>query len=351
MPRRMSRGQAMEVRQAYELLRGVVTAARGPTVRELWKRFAPVAEKTHRSWASDRGRVSHLLRHLGTRRASELTPADRDWYWAQRSEETTRFGRPPAVATINREMALLSATLTYAVKAGGLAANPFDGMAPLDERGNVRRSAMTETDVERLLAHCDARLRAFVLVAFDSGMRRGEIVNLRVSQIQSDGTVLLAAADTKTNEPRVPILTGRAMKACADLWQAHGNDWLFFNRMTLAPYNERTIYKWFVAARDKAGLRGAGAESLWIHTMRHSFVRNSRKRGVPESVIMKQTGHKTRETFARYNLVDLDDVRAARERFEAGIARELQGQRRAPRRAMRRALTENRQRKAPAKNS
>ena len=33
-----------------------------------------------------------------------------------------------------------------------------------------------------------------------------------------------------------------------------------------------------------------------------------RKAGVPESVIMKITGHSTREMFDRYNSVDVEDL-------------------------------------------
>jgi hypothetical protein len=36
-----------------------------------------------------------------------------------------------------------------------------------------------------------------------------------------------------------------------------------------------------------------------------------RKAGVPESVIMKITGHSTREMFDRYNTVDEEDARDA----------------------------------------
>jgi hypothetical protein len=36
-----------------------------------------------------------------------------------------------------------------------------------------------------------------------------------------------------------------------------------------------------------------------------------RKAGVPESVIMKITGHSTRQMFDRYNTIDMEDGRKA----------------------------------------
>jgi hypothetical protein len=41
-----------------------------------------------------------------------------------------------------------------------------------------------------------------------------------------------------------------------------------------------------------------------------------RKSGVPESVIMKITGHSTREMFLRYDTVDAEDTRKAVDRME-----------------------------------
>jgi len=41
-----------------------------------------------------------------------------------------------------------------------------------------------------------------------------------------------------------------------------------------------------------------------------------RKAGVAESVIMKITGHSTREMFDRYNTVDEDDTRKAVQQLE-----------------------------------
>jgi integrase len=40
-----------------------------------------------------------------------------------------------------------------------------------------------------------------------------------------------------------------------------------------------------------------------------------RKAGVTESVIMKITGHSTREMFDRYNTIDADDAKDAMKRF------------------------------------
>ncbi|MCP4682630.1 MAG: tyrosine-type recombinase/integrase, partial [Desulfobacterales bacterium] len=53
------------------------------------------------------------------------------------------------------------------------------------------------------------------------------------------------------------------------------------------------------------------------HDLRHSFNTHMRRAGVPESVIMKITGHSTREMFDRYSTVDADDARQAVEKMSS----------------------------------
>ena len=67
----------------------------------------------------------------------------------------------------------------------------------------------------------------------------------------------------------------------------------------------------------KTACRKAGCPGRLPHDMRRSAVRNLVRAGVPQSVAMKLTGHKTDSVFRRYDIVSPDDLRVAVERFDS----------------------------------
>ena len=61
---------------------------------------------------------------------------------------------------------------------------------------------------------------------------------------------------------------------------------------------------------------------LWFHDTRRSFVTKARRRGVPESVVMRMSGHKTRAVFDRYNVIEAEDLKEAVRKIEDGLRQE-----------------------------
>jgi integrase len=286
------------------------------TVRQLWDEWAPISRRDKDSWQSDEGRAKHLLRHLGDRIASTLTQAHIDEYRALRLAETTRRGGPPSPASLDLELTQLKRMCSYAVECGRLPANPV-ARVKLLRKPNVRRVTIDEPTFAKLLEAADPRYRPILLVAYDTGMRKGEVLNLRWSQLdRKTGAVRLAAEDTKTDMPRTVYLTKRVQEALALLPRHLESDFVFVNPETGTRWSEQR--KAFDRAR-----RAIGREDLWFHDLRRSFVTNARRRQVPESVTMRMSGHRTRAVFDRYNIVEDGDVRAAVQRIEAGATKDL----------------------------
>jgi integrase len=104
-----------------------------------------------------------------------------------------------------------------AVKCGELKDHPLRGVQLL-QKPNVRRMVLDENKFQRLFASAEEALRPILLLAFDTAMRKEELLALRWGQVDLDGcTIELAPEDTKTDEPRLIVLTSRAKEALRTL--------------------------------------------------------------------------------------------------------------------------------------
>ena len=185
---------------------------------------------------------------------------------------------------------------------------------------NVRTIKIGEGTFDKLHAIADPGLKPIILTAYDTGMRKTEILNLHWSQVDLRiGAVHLGAEDTKTNKARTVYLTSRVVQALKDIPRRLGTDFVFINPETGTRWED--VRKLFRRACKKMGL-----DYVWLHDLRRSFVTNARRRGVPESVVMRMSGHRTRNVFDRYNIVEDEDVRNAVKVIEAGASRDLEAE-------------------------
>lgn len=281
------------------------------TVTQLWEAFRPISERDKESWRDDRSRAKHLVRHLGSRLAKDLNQADVDEYRTLRLAETTVRGGPPRPATLDRELALLKRIVSYAVECGRLQSNPLAHVKPL-RKPNVRQVCIDDATFRRLVDAASADLRPLLVLAYDTGMRQAEIRYLRWSQVDLEaGTVRLGAEDTKTGRARTVYLTVRARETLGRLSRRPGSDQVFASSRG----GKKLVAVRVLFARARSAI---GRPNLWFHDLRRSFVTNARRRGVPESVVMRMSGHRTRTVFDRYNVIEDVDVRAAVRTIEAG---------------------------------
>ena len=86
--------------------------------------------------------------------------------------------------------------------------------------------------------------------------------------------------------------------------------WVFLN-----PERKNRIFRF-----DKAwatACEKAGVGKRLFHDFRRTAVRDMIRAGVPQNVAMKISGHKTASVFARYNIVDDQDIKDALEKTSA----------------------------------
>ncbi|PYR16803.1 MAG: hypothetical protein DMF98_27755 [Acidobacteria bacterium] len=96
--------------------------------------------------------------------------------------------------------------------------------------------------------------------------------------------------------------------------------WVFFRMVANGrggPLRPKPITSFIKAF--KTACRKAGCPGRIPHDLRRTAVRNLERAGIPRSVAMKLTGHKTESVYRRYAIADERDFQVAVERLDAAL--------------------------------
>jgi integrase len=266
------------------------------------KQRATVAERLD-AWEKDvklRGlksaskAISHskpVREHFGTWKVTDVTTVAVDAY----IEQCRSAGL--AAATVNRRVQCLASALKAKFR-------------KLSEQGNARQGFFEADAFERLVDALPDYLQDATRFAMLTGWRKSEVVGLRWDWVDLDAK-MITLPTTKNGRPRTLALDGEVAKILARreadrLTERHGEPVVASHVFHRKGRSLGDFKRAWETARVEAGL----PEALF-HDLRRTAVRNLIRRGVPESVAMGVTGHKTRAVFDRYAIVSGEDQRKA----------------------------------------
>lgn len=196
-------------------------------------------------------------------------------------------------STIAREFRTLRSAMNLGRKQSLMQFVPY---FPMPKENAPRQGFVEYETFDKVLKQLPKHLHAIAILLYTCGIRIGEAkqimwpqVVLKAKEIQLEGS------QTKNGEPRVLPMSDELVAILRKQFQ---DDKPVFDATNLK--------KAWNKARKQAGVPG-----LLLHDMRRSAIRNMRKGGTPENVIMKISGHKTNSVFRRYDIVDSSDLHAA----------------------------------------
>src|SRR5438067_9029070 len=238
-----------------------------------------------KSIRTDRNRVLAWAREFGNRPLGQITRTEIE---AWRREKMARC-RP---ATINRDLSRLRHMLNIAVEWELLEESPMQGIKFLREN-NARTRYLSLEECQRLIASCMApHIRAMVSVALHSGMRLGEILNLRWRDLDfASGFILVR--DSKNGESRhVPMDT-----ILFALFRAYprrvGADLVFSSSSGGRIVDVRTGFQ--------NACKRAELTDLHFHDLRHTFASQFVMAGGDLYILKEILGHKSLAMTTRYS--------------------------------------------------
>lgn len=177
----------------------------------------------------------------------------------------------------------------------------------------VEITVFTDEQIHLLLDTKDVRLRAFLLLGLDAGLRVGEVARLKVSDIDSKN-MLLYIRNSKRGKSRKVPLSNTLLKALREYWIVYKpdkNGYLFpsVNPGSKNPYiNQNYINELF---RKHIKQFSFYVPPMRFHNLRDTYATLMLKNGCNIFSLKKLLGHSSFSATSRYIKYDISDLAQA----------------------------------------
>ncbi|WP_319519006.1 site-specific integrase [uncultured Martelella sp.] len=266
------------------------------TLGNLLERYQREVSPTKRGAVQEVQRIDVLRRHdLAYRTLIGLSQQDIASFRDERLASV-------APSTVVRELAILSHVIEVAIRDWGYPLSR--NVVKLVRRPVIRneRSRRLKRDEEqRLLAGCDAGqipfFKTLIIVAIETGMRRGELLGLQWDDISHNRRVITLHI-TKNGSGREVPLSQRAFDALM-AWKAE------------CDADQSAVFPTTPGALEQAWrrlLKRTGIDGLRFHDLRHEGVSRLFERGLNMIEVSSISGHKELRMLKRYTHLSADDL-------------------------------------------
>jgi integrase len=297
------------------------------TVGDLWTEYLRAYKLAGKKagWRQEMA-WAHLKPTFEKMRPEQLGTRDLSGY------QEARIAEGAAAATVNRELAALSAALYHANGMTGAGGKPVLDRVPAFPGKLVesapRKGFITDAEYAVLAANANPLwLRTLLTCAFSFGFRRAELVGMRVRQIDFFGRWMeLEHGTTKNGEGRKVKMTEEVYRLMLESTRGKNPDDFIFTRENgdhVVDFRD----DWyalcvasglgrFVPAKRADGTDYQKYVGITLHDFRRSAIINMDRRNISRSVQMRISGHKTESVYRRYRIVNERDLADATAKIE-----------------------------------
>jgi len=243
--------------------------------------------KQKRSWSRDRELLSTLCKYFGDKKLSGITPKDLEDYKLVRMKEV----KP---ATVNRALGCLKHLFNLARRwKKFFGENPVTQVEFFEENNKLER-ILTPEEEERLITCSASHLRPIILCALNTGMRKGEILSLKWSNVDLENSIItIEPTNTKSKRTKKLFINSVLRGILRELkLRSGGNEYVF-----LGPYGEpiKKLRTSFENACRRAKIKG-----LRFHDLRHTAATRMIESGANIVAVSRILGHSTLNMTMRY---------------------------------------------------
>ena len=240
-----------------------------------------------------------ILPAFGSKRLDRIAPAEvRRWF--------DDFSRT-APGNANHGLALLRQILNFATACGHIDTNPARGIRR--NRRPVLTRFLSRQEIVRLHRALDRQAARgnrqqvdIIRLLLLTGCRRGEIVQLRWSELRDDTLML---DDSKTGPRSVPL--NSQARRILDRQPQNGSPFVFPSSHDPSRPRSPKLSLWYRVRKE------AGIEDVRLHDLRHTVASHAVMNGVPVPVVSRLLGHSNVRMTLRYAHLGDRDIECAAE--------------------------------------
>lgn len=301
----MEQAKRMAADIEFQILAGnykVLDQGKSITLRELSDRYLEYAMTKKRSWNRDVVSLKNILnmeidnKKLGDYPVDSIKVAHIQKYQIRRKRglDVKYAGKGIAeedrnYATCNRELGCLRHIFNMGIEWELLSKNPVASKAVRFDKEKSRDRILEDDELRRLLQVCSGQLYQVVMVALNTGMRRGEILGLRWQYVSLEKNKI-DVKHTKSGDDRTIPINSFLHNVLDSM--AKDSVYLFSNRDGKNTGDVKTAWN--------NAMRKAGVKDFRFHDLRHLVASKLARAKVTESVIALILGHKRSSITSRY---------------------------------------------------
>jgi site-specific recombinase XerD len=153
-----------------------------------------------------------------------------------------------------------------------------------------------QSDIEKIFSGIENMKHKVILyTAYSGGLRVGEIVKLKVTDI-FNGTHQLRIEQGKGMKDRMVMLSDKLKNLLKEYYKKYEPAYWLFEGQHGEPYSTRSVQLIFKKAKQQAGVKREGS----IHALRHSFATHLLESGIDVTLIKELLGHTSLRTTMGY---------------------------------------------------
>ena len=174
-------------------------------------------------------------------------------------------------------------------------------------------NVLSREEVKNILeALINTKHRAMLSMVYACGLRRSELLGLRLTDVDSKRMVLIIRQSKGKKDRIVPIGEKLLEMLRTYFGQYRPQVYLFEGQREAAPYSARSLEKVFHRACAKAGI----TKKPTLHWLRHSYATHLLEKGTDLRYIQELLGHKSSRTTEIYTHVSTHNIQQIKSPFD-----------------------------------